>query len=64
MQILLIHQDFTARDEPGGTRYYEFTRYLAAQRHQVTVIASPVSDLTGSALTPAPLPFRGSGEKG
>ena len=54
MHILLIHQAFAALDEPGGTRHHELARYLVAQGHQVTVIASPVSYLTG-ALTPAPL---------
>ncbi len=47
MHILLIHQAFAALDEPGGTRHHEFARYLAARGHRVTVIASPVSYLTG-----------------
>jgi glycosyltransferase involved in cell wall biosynthesis len=51
MHILLIHQAFTALDEPGGTRHHEFARTLAAQGHQVTVIASPVSYLTGASLS-------------
>ncbi|KAA3643055.1 MAG: glycosyltransferase WbuB [Chloroflexi bacterium] len=49
MHILLIHQAFAALNEPGGTRHHEFARYLAQQGHRVTVIASPVSYLTGSA---------------
>ncbi len=48
MHILLIHQAFTALDEPGGTRHHELARYLASQGHLVTVIASPVSYLTGT----------------
>ena len=48
MHILLIHQAFAALDEAGGTRHYEMARYLAARGHQVTIIASPVSYLTGS----------------
>jgi glycosyltransferase involved in cell wall biosynthesis len=52
MHILLIHQAFTALDEPGGTRHYEFALELVAQGHQVTVIASPVSYLTGAASLP------------
>lgn len=48
MHILLIHQAFAAIDEPGGTRHHELARYLAARGHQVTVIASPVSYLTGT----------------
>jgi glycosyltransferase involved in cell wall biosynthesis len=47
MHILLIHQAFAALDEPGGTRHHEMARYLVAKGHQVTVIASPVSYLTG-----------------
>ena len=47
MHILLIHQAFAALDEPGGTRHHELSRYLAAQGNQVTIIASPVSYLTG-----------------
>lgn len=47
MHILLIHQSFASLDEPGGTRHYELARYLVSQGHRVTVIASPVSYLTG-----------------
>ncbi|MGV8026944.1 MAG: glycosyltransferase family 4 protein [Anaerolineaceae bacterium] len=47
MHILLIHQAFTAIDEPGGTRHHELARALAQQGHQVTIIASPISYLTG-----------------
>lgn len=49
MHILLIHQAFAALDEPGGTRHHEIARYLAQAGHRVTVIASPVSYLTGTA---------------
>jgi len=52
MHILIIHQAFASINEPGGTRHYEFARLLAAKGHQVTVIASPVSYITGhSALS-------------
>jgi hypothetical protein len=47
MHILLIHQAFTSLNEPGGTRHHELARYLAEKGHQITVIASPVSYLTG-----------------
>jgi len=56
MHILLIHQAFAALDEPGGTRHHELARFLVQKGHQVTVIASRVSYLTGSALTPTHLP--------
>lgn len=54
MHILLIHQAFAALDEPGGTRHDEFAHYLAAHGHKVTVIASPVSYLTGAAVQRPP----------
>lgn len=47
MRILIIHQAFASINEPGGTRHYELARYLVSRGHQVTVIASPVSYLTG-----------------
>ena len=52
MHILIIHQAFASLNEPGGTRHHEFARLLSARGHQVTVIASPVSYITG---TPTPL---------
>ena len=51
MHILLIHQAFAALDEPGGTRHHEFARLLADRGHKVSIIASPVSYLTGSKKT-------------
>jgi glycosyltransferase involved in cell wall biosynthesis len=64
MHRLIVHQAFASLDEPGGTRHYEFARYLAAHGHRVTVIASTVSYITGSRSVaaadmedpPAPLP--------
>jgi glycosyltransferase involved in cell wall biosynthesis len=47
VHILLIHQAFASLDEPGGTRHHELARYLASQGHRVTIIASPISYLTG-----------------
>ena len=49
MHILLIHQAFAALSEPGGTRHHELALYLAGEGHQVTIIASPLSYLTGDA---------------
>jgi glycosyltransferase involved in cell wall biosynthesis len=64
MHILLIHQAFTALDEPGGTRHHEFARYLAARGHSVTVIASPVSYLTGGPSQVSPFSENRTGEQG
>ena len=52
MHILLIHQAFAALDEAGGTRHHEMARHLVHQGHQVTIIASPVSYLTGTTRQP------------
>lgn len=49
MHILLIHQAFAALNEAGGTRHHELARYLVQRGHRVTIIASPVSYLTGKA---------------
>jgi glycosyltransferase involved in cell wall biosynthesis len=54
MHILLIHQAFAALDEPGGTRHHELALYLAGRGHRVTIIASPVSYLTGALLNLPP----------
>jgi len=66
MHILIIHQAFASLDEPGGTRHYEFARLLAARGHQVTVIASPVSYITGAPfqLPPNSKNFGGEQEEG
>ncbi|NSW52164.1 MAG: glycosyltransferase family 4 protein [Anaerolineae bacterium] len=47
MHILLIHQAFAALNQAGGTRHHELARYLAGQGHCVSIVASPVSYLTG-----------------
>lgn len=54
MHILLIHQAFAALDQPGGTRHHELAAQLVARGHRVTVIASPVSYLSGKADPQAP----------
>jgi glycosyltransferase involved in cell wall biosynthesis len=51
MHILLVHQNFAALDEPGGTRHHELARYLEQRGHRVTVITSQVSYLTGKPVT-------------
>jgi len=47
MHLLLIHQAFATLGEAGGTRHHEMARHLAAQGHQVTVLAGQVNYLTG-----------------
>jgi glycosyltransferase involved in cell wall biosynthesis len=64
MHILIVHQAFASLDEPGGTRHDEFARLLAARGHQVTVIASSVSYLTGAPLPPFSQKMGGDREGG
>ncbi len=42
MHILLIHQYFLEKDDPGGSRFNEMARVWADDGHQVTVIAGMV----------------------
>ncbi len=60
MHILLIHQAFAALNEPGGTRHHELARFLVSKGHKVTVIASPVSYLTGKNASPISVEDGGS----
>jgi len=50
VHILLIHQVFVRPEDPGGTRHYDFARYLAEKGHRVTVLAGTRSYLTGERL--------------
>jgi len=52
MHVLLIHQAFVSPQEPGGTRHHELALYFASRGHRVTIIASPVSYLTGKTSLP------------
>lgn len=61
MHILLIHQAFAALDEAGGTRHYELASFLARRGHRVTIIASPISYLSGRARQ-ARIPWRAEQE--
>lgn len=47
MRILLIHQAFVGPGEAGGTRHYELGRLCVQRGHAFTVVASPVSYLSG-----------------
>ncbi|MCC5830868.1 MAG: glycosyltransferase family 4 protein [Phycisphaeraceae bacterium] len=42
MRILYIHQYFITPATEGGTRSYEFARYLTRQGHEVTMICSGI----------------------
>jgi len=47
MKILFVHQYFLGMKAAGGTRHYEFAKYLVSKGHAVTVLASAVNPLTG-----------------
>ncbi len=47
MHILLVHQYFLEKDDPGGSRFNEMTRVWAENGHQVTVISGMVHYATG-----------------
>ena len=47
MRVLLIHQAFCGPNDPGGTRHYEIALRLLAQGHQLTIVTSRDSYLTG-----------------
>ena len=63
MHILIIHQAFASINEPGGTRHHEFARLLTTRGYQVTVIASPVSYITGTPLRLPPFSEKIGGEQ-
>lgn len=47
MNVLLIHQAFAGPQDPGGTRHFELGRALVRRGHPFTIVASPISYLTG-----------------
>ncbi|MFT5171257.1 MAG: hypothetical protein ACI9BD_001029, partial [Candidatus Marinamargulisbacteria bacterium] len=47
MHILIVHQVFITPKEGGGTRHYEFAKFLVKQGYRVTVLASQVDYATG-----------------
>ncbi len=63
MHILIIHQAFASIHEPGGTRHHEFARLLTTRGHKVTVIASPVSYITGTSFRLSPFSPKMGGEQ-
>ncbi len=47
LHVLLVHQHFATGGEAGGTRHWELGRHLAQRGDRLTVVAGPVSYLTG-----------------
>ena len=48
MHLLIIHQAFITPNDAGGTRHYEFAKYLADKGNKVTVLTGDVSYISGS----------------
>src|SRR5438270_5200484 len=49
VRVLLLHQAFASGREAGGTRHWELGSRLPQYGHHLTVVASAVSYLTGTA---------------
>ncbi|MES9665967.1 glycosyltransferase family 4 protein [Bacillus nitratireducens] len=47
MKILLLHQYFLGKDDPGGSRFNQFVKYWEEQGHEITVVAGNVHYTTG-----------------
>ncbi len=47
MRILLIHQYFLEKDDPGGSRFNEMTKVWVAARAEVTVLAGMLNYVKG-----------------
>lgn len=47
MNILLIHQYFLEKDDPGGSRFNEMANVWIQEGHQVTVLCGMVNYVTG-----------------
>ncbi len=47
MKILLIHQYFLEKDDPGGSRFNEMTKVWVKEGHQVTVLCGMLNYVTG-----------------
>jgi len=54
MHILYLHQYFTTRSQVGGTRSYEFARYLQRQGHSVTIVTAAWDQLAKRSKTRRP----------
>ncbi len=71
LKVAYLHEYFTTRDEPGGTRSYEFAVRIAQRGHQVDVVTTDyrsgsqqstgqwtVADVEGVSVHRLKLPYR------
>lgn len=47
MKILVLHQYFLGKDDPGGSRFNQFVKYWEGAGHEITVVAGTVHYATG-----------------
>lgn len=47
MKILVLHQYFLGKDDPGGSRFNQFVKYWEDLGHEITVVAGTVHYATG-----------------
>lgn len=47
MKILVLHQYFLGKDDPGGSRFNQFVKYWEGLGHEITVVAGTVHYATG-----------------
>jgi len=47
MKILVLHQYFLGKEDPGGSRFNQFVKYWEESGHEITVIAGTVHYITG-----------------
>ena len=51
MRILIFHQYFLGKDDPGGSRWNQFSKYFS-EKNQVVVIAGNIHYATGKRVAP------------
>jgi glycosyltransferase involved in cell wall biosynthesis len=47
LKILILHQYFLGKEDPGGSRFNQFVKYWESMGHEITVIAGTVHYATG-----------------
>ncbi|MFC7365193.1 MULTISPECIES: glycosyltransferase family 4 protein [Bhargavaea] len=47
MKILVLHQYFLGKEDPGGSRFNQFVKYWEELGHEITVVAGTVHYATG-----------------
>lgn len=47
LKILVLHQNFLGKDEPGGSRFNQFAKHWEELGHEITVVAGTVNQKTG-----------------